>query len=261
MTNSIIEVRDLHVTLGAAHILRGINFDVDNGTTLAILGPNGSGKSTLVRALVNAIPHSQGNIRLIGADLGRSRKVSWKDIGYAPQRITAAAGVPATALETVESGLVYGGSLRLPKDSKARALAALELVGLAQRAKESVQTFSGGQQQRVLIARALVKNPKILFLDEPFAGIDKESRESIISTLYQLKDDGVTLVLVLHELYGLEDLIDESIMLEHGRIVAQGVPETFVGRAEHGHPAHDHQHPHENNKPSFRAPELGGQLP
>ncbi|MFC5369940.1 metal ABC transporter ATP-binding protein [Arcanobacterium bovis] len=261
MTNSIIEVQGLHVTLGAAHILRGIDLDICAGTTLAILGPNGSGKSTLVRALVNAIPHSDGYIKLLGEDLNHTHKVAWKDIGYAPQRITASAGVPATALETVESGLVYGGSLRLPKDSKARAIAALELVGLAERAKESVQTFSGGQQQRVLIARALVKKPKILFLDEPFAGIDKESRNSIISTLHQLKADGVTLVLVLHELYGLEELIDESIMLEHGRIVATGSPSSFVGRAEHAHPHHDHQHPHQSTTPSFRAPELGGQLP
>lgn len=159
MTSPAVSVRDLHVKLGGNPILHGIDLDIDTGSTVAILGVNGSGKSTLIRALVGAIPHSQGKIHLFGQPLGR--KTQWQRIGYAPQRVTSVSHVPATALETVMSGFIHGWKFWLPKSARSRAMEALATVGLAHRAHESVQTFSGGQQQRVLIARALVRNPDL----------------------------------------------------------------------------------------------------
>ena len=97
----------LHVQLGSAHILLGIDFELAQGRTLAVLGANGSGKSTLVRALVGAIPTSAGTITLFGTDLTARRKVDWARIGFAPQRTTATSGVPATALETVMLSLIH----------------------------------------------------------------------------------------------------------------------------------------------------------
>lgn len=255
-----VSIRDLHVRLGRAHILRGVSLDIEKGRTVAILGPNGSGKSTLIRAMVGAIPHSEGSVHLLGAELG-SRSVPWEHIGYAPQRITAASGVPATALETVRSGLVHGWTLRPGKDARKRAMEALELVGLTERANDSVQTFSGGQQQRVLIARALVRNPQLLVLDEPFAGVDRESRERITAVLQALRDKGTTIVIILHELYELEQLIDESYTISHGRVSAHVTDtRTLVGHGEHSHPDHDHQHAHADDPPHYITPSMKGAI-
>ncbi|WP_216387819.1 metal ABC transporter ATP-binding protein [Arcanobacterium phocae] len=213
-TSPAVSVRNLHVTLDGTKILHGIDMDIDAGSTVAILGANGSGKSTLIRALVGVIPH-EGTVCLFGHALGR--KAPWQRIGYAPQRVSQSSKIPATALETVMSGLIYGWHFKLPKDSKTQALSALATVGLAARAHESVQTFSGGQQQRVLIARALVRNPDLLILDEPFAGIDSQSREHIIEALTILRNQGKTIVMVLHDLYSLDSIIDQTYVVDNGR--------------------------------------------
>lgn len=259
MNQPVVRVRDLHVTLGTANILRGIDLDVEPGQTLAVLGANGSGKSTLIRAIVGAIPHQKGSIDLFGVEVGKRTKLDWQKIGYAPQRVTAASGVPATAIETVMSGLVYGNRFTYGKGSKKLALDALKLVGLDHRAHESVQTFSGGQQQRVLIARALVRDPELLVLDEPFAGVDKVSRDKITIALEHLRERGTTIVLILHELYELEHMIDASVALDHGVIVARtSEPPTGVG--PHAHPDHDHQHAHADDPPHYRTPSMKGAI-
>nr|WP_182354647.1 ATP-binding cassette domain-containing protein [Flaviflexus huanghaiensis] len=240
--------------MGSSQILSGIDLDIAEGTTMAILGPNGSGKSSLVRAVLGIYPHT-GSIELLGQTLP-GRHVEWGKIGYAPQRPTSTAGVPATALEVVASGLLYGRSLRFKKGHKDRAMAALDSVGLAHRAGESVQTFSGGQQQRVMLARALVSNPSLLFLDEPFSGVDKESRETLTATLTKKHDEGLTIVVVLHELQNLRPLIDHTIVIEHGRIVHRGdAPRVAPG---HDDPDHDHEHEHTAEWMSFRTPDMEG---
>lgn len=260
MASPVITVRNLHVKLGSAHILRGIDLDIEAGRTVAILGANGSGKSTLIRAMVGAIGHSEGTVRLFQKELG-TRSVPWNRVGYAPQRVTATSGVPATALETVESGLVHGWKLRGGKNSRRRALEALDLVGLKHRASDAVQTFSGGQQQRVLIARSLVTNPDLLVLDEPFAGVDHDSREKITRVLEKLRERGTTLVIILHELYELEHLIDESYTLSHGKIAEHSTdPFDLVGHSEHRHLDHDHQHAHEDDPPHYRTPHFKGAI-
>ncbi|SPT74852.1 Aliphatic sulfonates import ATP-binding protein SsuB [Arcanobacterium haemolyticum] len=228
MTSPAVSVRDLHVKLGGNPILHGIDLDIDTGSTVAILGVNGSGKSTLIRALVGAIPHSQGKIHLFGQPLGR--KIQWQRIGYAPQRVTSVSHVPATALETVMSGFIHGWKFWLPKSARSRAMEALATVGLAHRAHESVQTFSGGQQQRVLIARALVRNPDLLVLDEPFAGIDSSSRAHIIDTLTTLRASGTTIVMVLHDIYNLDSIIDQVHIVAEGRL--QKTDQTLVAHVD-----------------------------
>ncbi|USR80046.1 metal ABC transporter ATP-binding protein [Arcanobacterium pinnipediorum] len=217
MTYPAVSVQGLHVKLGGVPILHGIDLTIDAGATVAILGANGSGKSTLVKAIVGAIPASAGHIRLFGQPLGA--KTAWHRIGYAPQRVAQAGTIPASAIETVISGFVHGWHFRLPPHAKARALQALQTVGLEHRANESVQTFSGGQQQRVLLARALVRDPDLLILDEPFAGIDSQSRENITQTLTHLKALGTTIVMVLHDIYNLDSIIDQVHEVSEGRLI------------------------------------------
>jgi zinc transport system ATP-binding protein len=119
---------------------------------------------------------------------------------------------------------------------------ALELVGMADRAKDSVNALSGGQHQRVLIARALVAEPELLIMDEPMAGVDLASQEVLARTLRQQVDSGTTVLLVLHELGPLEPLIDRAVVLRDGCVLHDGPPPKAVG--QHALPGHDHVHPH-----------------
>ncbi|QRV02788.1 ATP-binding cassette domain-containing protein [Arcanobacterium phocisimile] len=218
MTQPAVSIQGLHVKLGGVPILHGIDLTIDAGKTVAILGANGSGKSTLIKAIVGAIPCSAGRISLFGQPLGR--KTPWQRVGYAPQRVAQASTVPASALETVLSGFVHGWHFWLPGGAKTKALQALRTVGLEHRADESVQTFSGGQQQRVLIARALVREPDLLILDEPFAGIDSQSREQITTTLTDLRNSGTTIVMVLHDIYNLGSIIDQVHEVSQGCLLS-----------------------------------------
>lgn len=241
----VIDVRDLEVTLGASKILRGIDLTINSGEVVALLGANGSGKSTLVRSIVGILSPSAGAVSLLGTPLGGD--VQWSDIGYVPQRISAQSGVPSTAREVVASGLLYGYRLRLPRDWKIRADAALETVGLGDRATYSTSELSGGQQQRVLIARALARQPSVMILDEPVAGVDQPSQEAFATTMSRLVEQGLTVLVVLHELGALAPLVTRAVVLRHGKVVHDGAPP----RASSGHASDDHEHihPHEPEVP------------
>lgn len=241
----LIAARDVHVTLGGSEILRGIDLSVRAGEVVSLLGANGSGKSTLVRALVGIVPLSRGSVDLFGTPLGP--RLPWRRLGYVPQRVSAPSGMPSTASEVVASGLLGGGRLRLPRGWRDRTVEALELVGLADRADDSTAELSGGQQQRVLIARALVRRPDLLVLDEPVAGVDHPSQEAFAATLTALVEQGTTILVVLHELGTFAPLISRTVVLQHGTKVHDGAP--LVPLGDHGAPGHDHVHPHHDEEP------------
>ncbi|MCL3860608.1 metal ABC transporter ATP-binding protein [Actinotalea sp. K2] len=235
-----VRAAGLRVSLGGATILHDIDLTVADGEVVGLLGANGSGKSTLVRSLVGVVPTERGTVELLGSPLGRS--VPWHRVGYVPQRAGAATGIPATAREVVVSGSLHGRRLRPARDARARAHEALELVGLAHVADRAVRELSGGQQQRVLIARALVRSPDLLLLDEPVSGVDLPSQHAFAAALGRLVDSGTTILVVLHELGVLAPLIRRAVVLRHGAIVHDGPPPRPVG--EHAAPDHDHEHPH-----------------
>ena len=240
-----IEARSLHFRAGASHILRGIDLTVDRGEVVALLGANGSGKSTLVRSLVGINVPSEGTVRLLGEPLAagrRSTKVDWGRIGYVPQRAGAGGGIPSTAQEVVASGLLHGRRLRFPRGWRDQVDTALEQVGLADRVRDPVHLLSGGQQQRILIARALVRRPDLLVLDEPVAGVDVASQEAFADTMERLVDGGLTVLVVLHELGELEPLVSRAVVLRHGKVVHDGAPPP--ARHDHDRAGHRHQHPH-----------------
>ncbi|MFD7308746.1 metal ABC transporter ATP-binding protein [Promicromonospora sp. NPDC059942] len=241
----VIEARGLHFRAGASHILRGIDLTVEAGEVVALLGANGSGKSTLVKSLVGINVPSAGTVRLLGELLGPGRRagtVDWARIGYVPQRAGAGGGIPSTAQEVVASGLLHGRRLRLPRGWRDRVAVALEQVGLADRVQDPVHLLSGGQQQRILIARALVREPDLLVLDEPVAGVDVASQEAFATTMRRLVDGGLTVLVVLHELGELEPLVTRAVVLKHGKVVHDGAPPQ--ARHDHDRAGHRHQHPH-----------------
>ena len=258
-----VHVRDLHVTFGNARVLQGVDLDVRDGEMVALLGANGSGKSTLVKALLTVAPVSSGTAQLFGVDVAGARgrrRVPWRRVGYVPQRVGAASGTPATALEVVASGLLDNHRLRPPRRWRDLARSALDEVGLADRAHQTVSVFSGGQQQRVLIARALVRRPDLLVLDEPLAGIDRESQEALAATITGLRERGTSVLVVLHELGTLAGLLERAVVLRHGRVVHDGPPPRPA--AGHRGPDHEHLHPFDEDQTiDPRSPELRLDLP
>ena len=242
--NEAIDARGVVVELGGAPIVRGVDLAVGEGEVVALLGANGSGKSTLVRSLVGVLPLTAGSVRLLGTPLGR--QVAWGEIGYVPQRVSAASGVPATACEVVLSGTLHGRRLRPPRDARDRACAALAAVGLAAEVDKAVRALSGGQQQRVLIARALVRRPRLLLLDEPVAGVDVPSQQTFAAALADLAAAGTTVLVVLHELGALAPLISRAVVLRHGAVVHDGAPPRPT--PEHAAAGHEHIHPHDGDR-------------
>ncbi|MGW5737097.1 MULTISPECIES: metal ABC transporter ATP-binding protein [Streptomyces] len=258
----VISMRAATATLGARPVLRGIDLTVRPGEVVALLGANGSGKSTAVRSAIGQVPLTGGDISLFGTPLKRFRQ--WARIGYVPQRTTAASGVPATIREVVSSGRLSRTKLTklgwTTKADRAAVDRAIALVGLADRAKDSVSALSGGQHQRVLIARALASEPELLIMDEPMAGVDLASQEILAQTLREQVAAGTTVLLVLHELGALEPLIDRAVVLRDGCVTHDGPPPEATGRhaspssqlrSSRGdpYPVHDHAHPHAADEP------------
>lgn len=226
------------VSLNGIPIVRGADFQIDRGQTVAILGNNGSGKTTLMRALLGLIPH-RGRIELFGTPLEQFH--SWNRLGYVPQRGSILVQ-QATAQEVVASGRLGRRRPFWPASAADRQAVAdaLEEVGLADRARYPFVRLSGGQQQRVLIARALATGADLMLWDEPLAGVDQRTQELLAGVAARLKAAGTTIVMVLHELGCFADLIDHSIMLADGRVMPPGYDPHEAGHS-HDHPHHDHR--------------------
>lgn len=238
---AVISLRKVTAELGSRPVLRGIDLTVGRGEVVALLGANGSGKSTAVRTVIGQVPVSGGEVQIFGTPRRRFR--DWARVGYVPQRTTAAGGVPATISEVVTSGRLSRARFGLLRKADREAVArAIDLVGLADRAKDSVNALSGGQHQRVLIARALASEPELLIMDEPMAGVDLASQEVLAATLREQVAKGTSVLLVLHELGPLEPLIDRAVVLRDGCVLHDGPPPRAVG--QHALPGHDHVHPH-----------------
>ncbi|UGY91351.1 metal ABC transporter ATP-binding protein [Streptomyces gobiensis] len=229
---SVIALRGATASLGSRPVLRGVDLTVRHGEVVALLGANGSGKSTAVRAAIGQVPLTGGELELFGTPLRRFR--DWRRVGYVPQRSTAASGVPATVREVVSAGRLARTRLRpLGRADRAAVDRALELVGMADRARDSVNALSGGQHQRVLIARALAGEPELLIMDEPLAGVDLVSQRVLADALREQVAGGVTVLLVLHELGPLAPLIDHSVVLRDGRVERVERPEQLHDLACH----------------------------
>ncbi|AFR05969.1 metal ABC transporter ATP-binding protein [Nocardiopsis alba] len=248
------QIIDAHAAYDGVPVLDGVDVEIPVGRTLAVLGPNGSGKSTLMRAMLGIVPLTSGEIRVHGTPLKRFR--DWRRIGYVPQRLTAGGAVPATVREIVASGQV-ARRRRLSLPTRADRVAvdeALAAVDLGDRAGDSVRELSGGQQQRVLIARALAGRPDTFVMDEPMAGVDADNQRALAEAISRLRDQGSTVVLVLHELGPLEEVIDRAVVLEHGRVIHDGAPPKATGAC--ARPGHEHQHPHPDPNDPDAHPEI-----
>lgn len=208
----------LYVSLGGLPILRDVSVSVAAGEAVALLGGNGSGKTTLIRTLLGLVPHQQGSVNLFGQPLDGFKE--WSRVGYVPQHSSVAVA-NATVREVAASGrLAHRRPFQwLGKADKAALEHALEQVGLADRMGWPFGSLSGGQKQRVLIARALASEPELLVMDEPLAGVDLHSQAGLAELLAGFGDNGLALLVVLHEQGPMAGVLDRSVTLCDGRIV------------------------------------------
>lgn len=225
MTQKILSVEALHVSYGRNPVLWDIFCHLPKGVMAAIVGPNGAGKSTLLRAILGLTPQLSGKISCFGAPI---EKVLDR-IAYVPQRAAVDWDFPITSRDLVLMGRADRfGLFGRPKAADWEAVnRALERVGMSAYANRQIGELSGGQQQRLFIARALVRDPDLFLMDEPFAGIDLATEKELLSLLRQQKEKGKTLCLVHHDLSSVEEYFDWVILL-NTRLVACGpVKEVF----------------------------------
>lgn len=233
-TAPAVALRDLSVTLGGIEVVSSVTTTIHPGEAVALLGANGSGKSTLVKAMLNLLPH-RGEVALFGTPQDRFK--AWNRIGYVPQT-SASTLLRATVWEVVSTGRLAHRRPFTLLGRRGRTLIAetLERVGLAGREGAELGDLSGGQRQRALIARALVAEPDLLVLDEPLAGIDVPTQETLAALLAGLKAQGMAMLVVLHELGPLDPLMDRALALDHGVLIHDGAPRA----AEPDHHPHHH---------------------
>lgn len=213
---TVISVKNASVNYGNVEAVSGVSFEVRQGEYVGLAGPNGGGKTTLVKALLGLLPHSAGEIKLLGQPIERFSQ--WKQIDYLPQRVTSFNPLfPATVREVVGLGLLAGKRLpkRLSSGDWQRVDRALKLFGIADLKEELVSTLSGGQQQRVFLARAMALEPKVLFLDEPSTALDPQTREAFFNNLKEANAErGMTIVLVTHDVSHIGQYASKLIYLD-----------------------------------------------
>ena len=202
MKNKVLEVKDLSFSYPDKSILHRLSFDVDAGDFMCIVGTNGTGKSTLLKLILNQLPPLEGEIKLLGTNSEKYK--DFASIAYVSQKATNInRDFPATVEEVVSLGLYSKKGLfkRNTKEDKKLIDSALERVGMLDYKHRQIGYLSGGQQQRVFIAKALISNPRIIFLDEPTTGIDIRAVDSICCLLGDLnKNSGITIVMVTHDI-------------------------------------------------------------
>ncbi|MCM3491998.1 metal ABC transporter ATP-binding protein [Paenibacillus lactis] len=219
---SVLKVQGLHASYRKNKVLHDVSFEVEQGSLTSIVGPNGAGKSTLLKVMLELHPKLSGDVSFFGSTLSQTKT----RVGYVPQRGSVDWDFPTNALDVVMMGL-YGrvGWLKWPnKSHKEKAIASLAQMGMADFADRQISQLSGGQQQRVFLARALVQDADLYFMDEPLAGVDAATERAIMTTLKNLKMSGKTVMVVHHDLQTVEDYFDHVLLLNR-TVVAHGKTE------------------------------------
>jgi ABC-2 type transport system ATP-binding protein len=212
----MLQVQDLWKSYAAREVVSGVSFSAEPGQIIGLLGPNGAGKTTTVSMICGLTAADKGSVLLAGQRIAADDSAVKRKIGLVPQDIALYEDLPAMHnLETF--GALYGLK---GAHLRERSLAALELVGLSERAPDKPVTFSGGMKRRLNIACALVHDPDILLLDEPTVGIDPQSRNAIFDNLETLKARGKTMVYTTHYMEEAERLCDRIVIMDHGKVIA-----------------------------------------
>jgi manganese/zinc/iron transport system ATP- binding protein len=226
MAEKAIEVTDLTIAYRDKPVLWDVDMDVPSGILMAIVGPNGAGKTTMIKSILGLIKPAAGQVLVYGKPYEEQRHL----VGYVPQRGSVDWDFPTSVLDVVMMGR-YGalGWLKRPGASeRAAALDALDKVGMKAFAERQISQLSGGQQQRVFLARALVQDAQLYFMDEPFQGVDATTERAIVTLLQELRSAGKTVVVVHHDLQTVPEYFDWVTMLNVRRIASGPVKDVFT---------------------------------
>jgi lipooligosaccharide transport system ATP-binding protein len=220
----LISARGLTKSFGDFTAVDGIDVEVRRGEAFGFLGPNGAGKSSTMRMIAGVSPVSQGELRIFGEDPATHGPQIRARLGVCPQK-----DLLDEELTVQENLWVYGRFFGLSRaEVRARADELLEFAQLTERRSDKVEPLSGGMKRRLVIARSLINNPELLLLDEPTTGLDPQARHILWDRLFRLKRQGVTLVLTTHYMDEAEQLCDRLVVMDKGRIVAEGSPRDLI---------------------------------
>ena len=221
-----VQVEDLTVAYRDKPVLWDIDLTVPQGVLMAVVGPNGAGKTTLLKSILGLVRPVAGSVRVLGQPYRDNRK----QVGYVPQRGTVDWDFPTTVLDVVLMG-TYGrlGWFRRPGEPEYDAArGALDRVGMAAFADRQISQLSGGQQQRVFLARALVQDARVYFMDEPFQGVDATTETTIVNLLRELRTAGRTVFVVHHDLGTVPEYFDWVTLLNVRKVASGPVAEAFT---------------------------------
>ena len=229
----ILDVSALHKAFGHLEVLKGVDLRVDPGELVFVIGPSGAGKSTLLRCCNRLEEPTSGSIKVEGVDIlapGVDINAIRRRIGMVFQSFNLYPHLDALGNVTLALQRVLRKSR---PEAKHIGLAALERVGLAEKAKAYPSELSGGQQQRVAIARALALEPAILMFDEPTSALDPELVGSVLKVMRELRESGMTMVVVSHEMRFARSAADRVLFMDQGRILEEGPPQKIFNSPEH----------------------------
>lgn len=226
----MIEIKNLHKSYDKLEVLKGINFTINDGDVVAILGPSGSGKTTVLRCMNFLVKADKGSIIFDGKEHDLAN-ISHKEVseirkktGFVFQNYNLF--LNKTVLENAMTGLVI--ARKVPQEeAKKKAIEALEKVGMADRLEHYPSQLSGGQQQRVSIARALVYEPEVIYFDEPTSALDPELIGEVLTTMKQLAESGMTMVVVTHELSFAKNISNKVLFLDKGEVIENTDSKSF----------------------------------
>ncbi len=221
---TVVEARALCKRYGELVAVDGIDFDVRRGECFGFLGANGAGKTSTLRMVQAVSPRSGGRLRVLGLDPEQQGKRVRARLGVCGQDDNLDPDL-AVLDNLLAYGAYFGQSRRL---TRGRAEALLEFVSLAEKARRGIRELSGGMKRRLMIARALINEPELLVLDEPTTGLDPQGRHLIWQKLRELRERGVTMLLTTHYMDEAERLCDRLVIMDHGRILAEGAPHALV---------------------------------
>jgi polar amino acid transport system ATP-binding protein len=226
MTEPIIQIKEVHKYFGKVHALQGVSLDINEGEVLIIVGPSGSGKSTLLRCINRLEEYEKGEIIVDGLKLDSKSNINAvrREVGMVFQSFNLFAHL------TVLQNLILAQRIvrkRTRAESETNAKELLEKVGITEKATAYPSQLSGGQQQRVAIARALAMNPKIMLFDEPTSALDPEMIKEVLDVMASLAKEGMTMVVVSHEMGFARAAADRVIFMDEGQIIEQAKPDEF----------------------------------
>jgi lipooligosaccharide transport system ATP-binding protein len=219
-----LAAQGLRKRYGATEVLAGVDLDVERGECFGLLGPNGAGKTTTLKICLGLTEADAGTVRLLDHEVPREARVARQRVGVVPQFDNL-----DPDFTVAENLVVYGRYFGLKgRDIKARIPQLLAFAGLGGRADARIQTLSGGMKRRLTLARALVNDPQLVFMDEPTTGLDPQARHLIWERLRQLTQEGKTLILTTHFMEEAERLCSRIAIMDRGRIIAEGPPRALI---------------------------------